>query len=55
MNCTGCGAAPVDDYAPFDYCAECGRVLCSECMAGGCCKQIPAPSGHELEEARLEA
>lgn len=30
---------------PSDYCAECGKNLCDECMKKGCCGSVPAKSG----------
>lgn len=33
----------------FDYCAECSKNLCPECMAGGCCGITPAPSGSDAD------
>ena len=33
----------------FDYCADCSRNLCPECMAKGCCKNVPAVSGSEAD------
>lgn len=29
----------------MDYCAVCSKDLCDECMAKGCCGNIPAKSG----------
>lgn len=33
----------------FDYCALCSRDLCDECMAEGCCGNIPAKSGAKAD------
>jgi hypothetical protein len=53
MMCGRCGAGPAG-YELFDYCALCGTKLCDECMAAGCCGQVPAVSGRAQErEAAL--
>lgn len=46
--CERCGKRPVG-YQLLDYCAECSRDLCSECMATGCCGRVPAVSGTEAD------
>ena len=46
MMCGRCGAGPAG-HELFDYCALCGTKLCDECMAAGCCGQVPAVSGRE--------
>lgn len=33
-------------YQPLDYCAECSKDLCPDCMAKGCCGNVPAKSGN---------
>jgi len=47
--CEHCGttkpAPDAADFALFDYCAECSRNLCDECMKKGCCGRNPALSG----------
>jgi len=48
MMCGRCGAGPAG-HELFDYCALCGTKLCDECMAAGCCGQVPAASGRERE------
>lgn len=50
MMCSRCGAGPAG-FELFDYCALCGTKLCDECMAAGCCGQVPAVSGREREAA----
>jgi len=53
MMCSRCGAGPAG-YELFDRCALCGTKLCDDCMAAGCCGQVPAVSGREQErEAAL--
>lgn len=55
--CERCGAAPrVIEKGPFagqpellDYCAECSRDLCDDCMAKGCCGHVPAISGEQAD------
>jgi len=44
MNCERCGASPVD-YNLHDYCANCSKNLCDDCMDAGCCGEAPAISG----------
>jgi hypothetical protein len=48
MQCEQCGAGPAG-VELFDFCALCGKKLCDECMAGGCCGQVPAISGRERD------
>lgn len=48
MTCERCGSA-VYGYDLFDYCAECSRNLCPDCMKNGCCGQAPAKSGMYLD------
>jgi hypothetical protein len=47
-RCERCGKGRPNDkanpFALFDYCAKCGRDLCDECMAKGCCGNVPALS-----------
>ena len=50
MMCGRCGAGPAG-HELFDYCALCGTKLCDECMAAGCCGQVPAASGRERQAA----
>lgn len=58
--CERCGATSpspgANAYALFDFCGECSRDLCDECMANGCCGHVPAVSGSErdfVEDGRL--
>lgn len=44
MKCERCNTTLVE--LP-DYCAECGKNLCDECMDEGCCGCVPAESGSE--------
>lgn len=46
MQCERCGAGPAGADL-FDHCALCGLTLCDECMAAGCCGQVPALSARE--------
>lgn len=39
------GRIHVSDFT--DYCAKCGKNLCADCMAKGCCGNVPALSGQE--------
>lgn len=39
---------------PLDYCAVCGKNLCQTCMANGCCKNKPAKSGNQADNADEE-
>jgi hypothetical protein len=34
------------DYHQLDYCAVCSKDLCPDCMAKGCCGNVPAKSGN---------
>lgn len=43
-RCERCGKQP-QGYDLLDYCAECSRDLCDDCMAAGCCGHVPARSG----------
>lgn len=47
-RCERCGFTdnPVS-YALMDYCVDCGKNLCEECIAKGCCGAKPARSGME--------
>jgi hypothetical protein len=51
-KCEKCGAKPVG-YNLFDYCANCSRDLCAECMEKGCCGRVPAESG-AIEDDEFE-
>jgi hypothetical protein len=49
--CERCGKqSDPASYELMDYCAECSRNLCDDCMAKGCCGQVPATSGTEAAE-----
>lgn len=48
-TCERCGAKPTG-FRLLDYCAECSRDLCDECMEEGCCGNVPAISGNEDDE-----
>lgn len=37
-------------YQMLDFCAECSKDLCDECMKKGCCGHAPALSGNEDED-----
>jgi len=55
MKCEQCGAeTDPASYELHDYCAECGRNLCLECMEKGCCDNIPALSGMAADEGNDE-
>jgi len=56
MNpCDRCDRTPVaNPYALYDYCANCQRTLCDQCMADGCCGYRPALSGMTAECAEGE-
>lgn len=41
-------------YDLFDYCAVCSRNLCDAHMAAGCCGNVPAKSGMELDAGDVE-
>jgi hypothetical protein len=49
MICESCGKSAVG-YDLFDYCAECGKNLCPECMAKGHCGEVPAISGMDAND-----
>lgn len=44
MKCERCGKS-ASGYALFDYCAECSKNLCPDCMERGHCGHVPAKSG----------
>lgn len=48
--CERCGASPKRPLGLLDYCAECSRDLCDDCMKKGCCGHIPARSGMDEDE-----
>lgn len=48
MQCERCGAGPAGADL-FDHCALCGLKLCDECMAAGCCGQVPALSARDAD------
>ncbi len=50
MECERCGARS-DGYQLHDYCSECGKNLCEDCMEQGCCGNVPAISGMKDAEA----
>lgn len=48
MNCDRCNAS-THNYDLMDFCAVCSKNLCPACMAKGCCGNVPAKSGEELD------
>ena len=48
-DCERCGAKCRNEYELFDYCAQCGKNLCYECMQEGCCGKVPADSGEKAD------
>jgi hypothetical protein len=53
MQCERCGAGPAGADL-FDHCALCGLKLCDECMAAGCCGQVPAISARKVADQPYE-
>lgn len=50
MKCEKCGAKnDPQSYDLFDYCANCSKNLCPECMGKGCCGKVPADSGMQAD------
>lgn len=50
MECERCHTnTPEDGYELFDYCANCSRNLCDQCMEKGCCGKSPADSGTKAD------
>lgn len=47
-KCERCGKYV--GFGVIDYCVNCSKDLCPECMAGGCCGHVPAESGHEADD-----
>lgn len=47
-ECEKCGKTPTG-FGLHDYCAECARSLCPDCMARGCCGHKPAVSGMDAD------
>ena len=45
MKCERCGALPKGKWDIHDYCANCSKNLCPDCMNKGCCGKKPADSG----------
>lgn len=55
MKCERCGqSVPADSYELFDYCADCCKNLCEECMEKGCCGNVPATSGSEADNGEVD-
>ncbi len=49
-KCERCGATTEPGtFDLMDYCAVCSKNLCPECMAKGCCGNVPAKSGNEAD------
>jgi len=44
VKCECCGKKTCG-FDLHDYCARCGKTLCTECMTHGCCGRVPAESG----------
>ena len=53
QTCERCGKKAVD-YHLHDYCASCGKNLCTKCMEQGCCDAVPAVSGMNDDEEEPE-
>ncbi len=49
MECERCHSKS-EGYNLFDYCAVCSTNLCPHCMAEGCCGNVPAESGMEVDD-----
>jgi len=49
MECERCHKT-TSGYELHDYCAECGKNLCEDCMEKGCCGNVPASSGMQAAE-----
>ena len=49
MQCDRCGAGPAG-ADQFDQCDLCGQALCDDCMAAGCCGQVPALSRRQRRD-----
>ena len=50
-RCERCGGKAKGEYALLDYCAICSRDLCEDCMAKGCCGNVPALSGEKEDQS----
>lgn len=49
-KCERCGKSPdPKTFDLLDYCATCSKDLCPDCMAKGCCGNVPAESGNKLD------
>jgi hypothetical protein len=53
MQCDRCGAGPAG-ADQFDQCDLCGQTLCDDCMAAGCCGQVPALSRRQRRDEALK-
>ena len=53
-KCERCGVYP-HGMELLDYCGVCSKDLCHRCMAEGCCGNVPAVSGEELDNEDFEA
>lgn len=49
-KCERCGAKP-GGFNLLDYCTDCSRDLCGDCMQLGCCGNVPAISGMAVDFA----
>ena len=54
-KCERCGSRPSGEFELLDYCAECSTDLCPNCMAEGCCGNIPAESGEADDDEEAGA
>jgi len=52
-KCERCGAYPTGMNL-LDYCAICSADLCPHCMTEGCCGNVPAVSGTEIDNEDFE-
>ena len=43
-ECERCGKV-ARGFSLHDYCANCGKNLCADCITKGCCGKLPAESG----------
>jgi hypothetical protein len=49
-TCDRCNATiDPSSFDLYDYCANCLKNLCPQCMANGCCGHIPAESGMKAD------
>lgn len=53
-KCERCGKGPDGTFELLDYCADCSKDLCPDCMGAGCCGKVPAVSGMGVDDVESD-